>query len=85
MFGVWYWEVDDGGRLERANKERVTPDFQFPQDENPELARPAVAPEASGTTSTSRLTNAIAFSPTDAMPLTLTGEGADGASSRRCP
>ena len=31
-FGVWYWEVDDGGPFERANKERATPDLQFPQD-----------------------------------------------------
>ena len=40
VFGLCYWEVDDGGPFDaRAHEEREAPDFQFPQDENPELAR----------------------------------------------
>jgi uncharacterized membrane protein len=68
-FGVWYWEVDDGGPFDRANKERKTPDFQFPQDENPQLARQSWRPRIWDYLYVS-LTAASAFSPTDAMPLT---------------
>ncbi len=68
-FAVCYWDVDDGGPFERATNERRTPDFQFPQDENPELAperwRPAIWDYLYVS-----LTAASAFSPTDAMPLT---------------
>ena len=45
------------------------PDFQFPQDENPKLAREGWAPRLMDYFYVS-LTNAMAFSPTDAMPLT---------------
>jgi uncharacterized membrane protein len=68
-FGVWYWEVDDGGPFERANKERATPDIQFPQDANPKLARESWRPRIWDYLYVS-LTAASAFSPTDAMPLT---------------
>ena len=69
-FGLAYWELDCGGPVARALATTPRkPDFQFPQDENPQLARDGW---------TSRLwdyfyvslTNSIAFSPTDAMPLT---------------
>ena len=44
VFGLWFWEVDDGGPFERASgAARKTPDFQFPQDENPGLARAGLA------------------------------------------
>lgn len=69
-FGVWFWDVDDGGPFERANKERETPDFQFPQDENPQLARTPWRPRIWDYLYVS-LMNASAFSPTDAMPLTI--------------
>jgi hypothetical protein len=69
-FGVWFWDVDDGGPFERANKERATPDFQFPQDENPQLARQPWRPRIWDYLYVS-LTSATAFSPTDAMPLTI--------------
>jgi uncharacterized membrane protein len=69
-FGVWYWDVDDGGPFERAHKERVTPDFQFPQDENPQVARQPWRPVVWDYLYVS-LMAASAFSPTDAMPLTL--------------
>src|SRR5256885_392326 len=53
-FGLAFWELDCGGPVARAlATEPRKPDFQFPQDENPQLARDGWAPD-SGTTSTSR-------------------------------
>jgi hypothetical protein len=69
-FGLWFWEVDDGGPYARAGHDRVTPDFQFPQDENPGLAREGWRPRVWDYLYTS-LANASAFSATDVMPLTL--------------
>jgi hypothetical protein len=70
VFGLWFWELDDGGPFARARHERATPDFQFPQDENPTLARPGWRPRVWDYLYTS-LANASAFSATDVMPLTL--------------
>jgi uncharacterized membrane protein len=69
VFGVVYWDIDDGGPFARASEERKTPDFQFPQDENPELARPGWRPRIWDYMYVA-LTAGSAFSPTDAMPLT---------------
>jgi hypothetical protein len=69
-FGLAYWELDSGGPVARAMAtEPRKPDFQFPQDENPQLAREGWAPRLLDYFYVS-LTNAMAFSPTDAMPLT---------------
>lgn len=69
-FGLAYWELDSGGPVARAlTEEPRKPDFQFPQDENPQLAREGWAPRLLDYFYVS-LTNAMAFSPTDAMPLT---------------
>jgi len=68
-FGLAFWELDCGGPVARALGDRVEPDFQFPQDENPQLARAGWAPRLWDYLYLS-LTNSIAFSPTDAMPLT---------------
>lgn len=68
-FGLAFWELDCGGPLARALTGRHKPDFQFPQDENAELARSGWAPRLWDYYYVS-LTNATAFSPTDAMPLT---------------
>lgn len=68
VFGLWFWEIDVGGPVERAIRGRALPDFQFPQDENRELARHGWRPEVWDYLYVS-LTNSIAFSPTDAMPL----------------
>jgi uncharacterized membrane protein len=68
VFGLWFWEIDCGGPVERIRRSRSTPDFQFPQDENPTLARPGWRPDVWDYVYLS-LTNSIAFSPTDAMPL----------------
>lgn len=69
-FGLAFWELDCGGPVARAlATARRQPDFQFPQDENVELAREGWAPRLWDYFYVS-LTNAMAFSPTDAMPLT---------------
>jgi hypothetical protein len=69
-FGLAYWELDSGGPVARALATTPRkPDFQFPQDENPQLAREDWAPRLLDYFYIS-LTNAMAFSPTDAMPLT---------------
>ncbi len=69
-FGLVFWELDDGGPVARASAtHRQHPDFQFPQDENSELARPGWGPALVDYVYVS-VTNSIAFSPTDTMPLT---------------
>ena len=69
-FGLAFWELDCGGPVARALATAPRkPDFQFPQDENPQLARDGWAPRLWDYFYVS-LTNATAFSPTDAMPLT---------------
>ena len=68
-FALAFWELDCGGPVSRALADRrSSPDFQFPQDENPALARPGWAPGLVDYGYVS-LTNSVAFSPTDAMPL----------------
>jgi hypothetical protein len=69
VFGVWFWELDDGGPVGRTRHARMSPDFQFPQDENPALGKPGWRPHFWDYLYLS-LTNSTAFSPTDAMPLT---------------
>ena len=69
-FSLVYWEIDCGGPVARAASDhRAAPDFQFPQDENPTLARANWSPALKDYLYIA-LTNSIAFSPTDAMPLT---------------
>lgn len=69
-FGLALWELDCGGPVARAlAPSRSCPDIQFPQDENRELAREGWAPRLWDYLYVS-FTNSIAFSPTDAMPLT---------------
>ena len=70
VFGLCYWDLDDGGPFERARHERKTPDFRFAQDETPEVARPGWRPRVWDYIFVG-LTSATAFSPTDTMPLTL--------------
>ena len=69
-FGLAFWELDCGGPLARALATAPRkPDFQYPQDENAELARDGWAPRLWDYFYVS-LTNSTAFSPTDVMPLT---------------
>jgi hypothetical protein len=68
-FGLWYWGFDRGGPVRRLQPDPPPADFQFPQMENPQLAAPGWRPDLVDCVYVS-FTNAIAFSPTDAMPLT---------------
>lgn len=69
VFGMWYWELDRGGPLARAHEGGRYPGFMFPQMANPELAPPHWAPNFIDYLYVS-ITNVMAFSPTDTMPLT---------------
>jgi uncharacterized membrane protein len=69
VFGLWFWELDRGGPVRRCQPSPPAPDFQFPQSENPQLAEPDWQPHLLDYVYIA-FTNAIAFSPTDAMPLT---------------
>jgi uncharacterized membrane protein len=80
-FGLAFWELDSGGPVARAFASgRRKPDFQFPQDENPGLAREGWAPRLWDYFYVS-LTNSMAFSPTDAMPLTRPAKALMAAAS----
>jgi hypothetical protein len=69
-FALVFWELDMGGPIRRALADaRRFPDFQFPQDENPQLAASGWEPRLLDYAYVA-LTNSSAFSPTDAMPLT---------------
>jgi hypothetical protein len=79
-FGLLYWELDRGGPVARARRERdrlALADFRFSQDENAD----AVVEVADGSSEKAdwvptlvdylyvSTTNSSAFSPTDTMPL----------------
>ncbi len=68
-FGLWYWAFDRGGPVRRVEPDPPPPDFQFPQMENPQFAPALWQPELVDYIYVA-FTNAVAFSPTDAMPLT---------------
>lgn len=68
-YGLWFWALDRGGPVRRIAPNPGPPDFQFPQMENPDLAEPGWYPRLMDYVYVS-FTNSIAFSPTDAMPLT---------------
>jgi uncharacterized membrane protein len=69
VFALWYWEFDRGGAVERAAGTQPYPDFVFPQMTNPELAPAEWEPGFVDYLYVS-FTNAMAFSPTDTMPMT---------------
>jgi hypothetical protein len=66
LFGLWFWELDRGGPIARRTAPEP-PDFLFPQMTEPKYA-PGWAPNLVDYLYVS-FTNATAFSPTDAMPL----------------
>ncbi len=68
VFGLWYWEFDRGGPIQRAHGTSRHPDLMFPQMATPELAPPDWEPQFVDYLYLS-FTNATAFSPTDVMPL----------------
>lgn len=71
LFAFWYWEMDRGGPGLRAAGLDGSPDFLFPQmtDDGAQLT-PAWRPQFVDYLYLS-LTNATAFSPTDAMPFSV--------------
>jgi hypothetical protein len=66
VFGLWFWELDNGGPVARANAGPEGRDFLFPQQQMPEYA--TWQPRFLDYLYVS-FTNATAFSPTDALPL----------------
>jgi len=71
VFGLLFWELDAGGPVLRLQRHERTPsDLLFPQDAgsgpNPSRWRPQAWDYLYVS-----VTNSIAFSPTDTMPLTL--------------
>lgn len=68
LFGLWYWELDRGGPLERFRRSNLPPDFLFPQMSERRWAPAGWEPQLVDYLYTS-FTNATAFSPTDTMPL----------------
>jgi len=76
-FGLLFWQLDEGGPRVRAEGDRAVPDFQFPQDQVP---RSGWSPRLTDYLYVS-LTNAIAVSPTDTMPLTGRAKGLMAAES----
>jgi hypothetical protein len=67
-FGICYWELDRGGPIVRCRVTQPHPDFMFPQMSSPELAPNGWAPKFYDYLYVS-VTNVMAFSPTDTMPL----------------
>jgi uncharacterized membrane protein len=68
-YALFYWELDGGGAAARAWNVRAHPDFAFPQHMEPSVAPPGWYPKFPDYLYLG-FTNAIAFSPTDVMPLT---------------
>ena len=68
IFALWYWEMDGGGPGERQRIKKYEKDFMFPQDSTPDIAHPDWKPTFVDYLYLSS-TNAMAFSPTDTMPL----------------
>jgi uncharacterized membrane protein len=76
VFGIWYWELDRGGPFARRAGEQPYPDFMFPQmdPDTAKLVKPGWRPTFLDYLYVS-LTNAMAFSPTDTMPLARWAKG----------
>jgi hypothetical protein len=68
VFGIWYWELDRGGPFARHAGDQPYPDFVFPQMTTPHVAKPDWRPTFVDYLYVS-VTNVLAFSPTDTMPL----------------
>jgi hypothetical protein len=69
LFSLWYWQIDRGGPVEHMMNPDAPPDFLFPQMSDPRAAPEGWMPSLIDYMYVS-FTNATAFSPTDAMPLT---------------
>jgi hypothetical protein len=67
-FALLYWELDGGGAAARAHEPTRYPDLAFPQQLNPIIGPPGWCPRFVDYVYLS-VTNSMAFSPTDVMPL----------------
>jgi hypothetical protein len=67
-FALLYWELDSGGPAERAHHAVRHPDLAYPGHLNPDVVAPGWRPVFVDYLYLG-LTNALAFSPTDVMPL----------------
>ena len=68
IFGLWYWEMDGGGPGQRLLAAKHEQDFLFPQNQHEDYKHPHWQPTFIDYLYVSS-TNAMAFSPTDTMPL----------------
>lgn len=68
IFGLWYWEMDGGGPGQRLLAAKHDQDFLFPQNQHEDYKHPHWQPTFVDYLYVSS-TNAMAFSPTDTMPL----------------
>lgn len=68
IFALFYWEMDGGGPGQRLSAEGHEQDFLFPQEQNQDYKHPQWRPTFVDYLYVSS-TNAMAFSPTDTMPL----------------
>jgi uncharacterized membrane protein len=80
IFGLWYWETDRGGPGRRAAGRDGPPDLLFPQMSDDRIEPVNWRPQFIDYLYVS-LTNALAFSPTDTMPLTPTAKSIMGIQS----
>ncbi len=70
IFALWYWELDGGGPREREDPHPRPRDFLFPQMADPQILGPDWKPRFPDYLYLA-FTNASAFSPTDAMPVSV--------------
>ncbi len=81
VFGLLFWELDAGGPLARQDApERTAVDFRFPQDDRGPPGSQDWRPRVWDYLYVS-LTNSIAFSPTDTMPLSMRAKATMGPES----
>jgi uncharacterized membrane protein len=80
IFGLWYWEIDRGGPGTRAAGCDGPPDLLFPQMNDDRIEPIDWRPQFIDYLYVS-LTNALALSPTDTMPLSPRAKGIMGIQS----
>jgi hypothetical protein len=78
--GFLFWELDSGGPGERAHATPRSPDLLFPQHVAPQAAPPGWRPTFLDYLYVG-LTGALAFSPTDTMPLSHWAKATMGVES----
>ncbi len=80
IFGLWYWQTDRGGPGRRAAGRDGPPDFLFPQMSDDRIQQPNWRPLFIDYLYLS-LTNALALSPTDTLPLSRMAKSIMGLQS----